>query len=72
MQEFFAKLAADFHQTFIDADRWLALLKGLGMTLKITAFALIISLTVYSAPNSPHISRKAAFVYPASGASIKP
>ena len=46
MQEFFAKLAADFHQTFIEADRWLALLKGLGMTLKITAFALIIGVVL--------------------------
>ena len=46
MQEFFANLAADFHQTFIEADRWLALLKGLGMTLKITAFALIIGVVL--------------------------
>lgn len=46
MQEFFTKLAADFHQTFIEADRWLALLKGLGMTLKITAFALIIGVVL--------------------------
>ena len=46
MQEFFAKLAADFHQTFIEADRWLALLKGLGMTLKITALALILGVVL--------------------------
>ena len=46
MQEFFANMAADFHQTFIEADRWLALLKGLGMTLKITAFALIIGVVL--------------------------
>ena len=46
MQEFFANLAADFHQTFIEADRWLALLKGLGMTLKITAFSLIIGVVL--------------------------
>ena len=46
MQEFFAKLAADFTQTFIDADRWLALLKGLGLTLKITAFSLIIGVVL--------------------------
>jgi len=46
MQEFFAKLAADFHQTFIEADRWLALLKGLGVTLKITALALILGVVL--------------------------
>ena len=46
MHEFFTKLAADFHQTFIEADRWLALLKGLGMTLEITAFALIIGVVL--------------------------
>ena len=46
MQEFFANLAADFHQTFIEADRWLALLKGLGMTLKITALALILGVVL--------------------------
>ena len=41
MQEFFAKLAADFHQTFIEADRWLQYLNGVKTTLMVTAMALI-------------------------------
>ena len=42
MQAFFADFAADFQQTFIEANRWVALLKGLGMTLQITAYSLVI------------------------------
>ena len=46
MKEWFAKLAADFQQTFIDADRWKVLLQGIGVTLKITFFALILGLVI--------------------------
>ena len=42
MSQWFASLQADFEQTFITADRWKTLLKGLGVTLEITLLALLI------------------------------
>ncbi|MCQ2439788.1 MAG: amino acid ABC transporter permease [Oscillospiraceae bacterium] len=42
MAEWFASLQADFIQTFITADRWKTLLKGLGVTLEITLLSLLI------------------------------
>ncbi len=42
MERFFSDLADSFTRTFITDDRWLQLLKGLGVTLEITFFALII------------------------------
>lgn len=36
----------DFYRNFIQSDRWLSLLKGLGSTLQITFFALIIGLVI--------------------------
>ena len=42
----FSKIAADFEQSFIAADRWKAMLGGLGTTLKITFLALIIGATL--------------------------
>ena len=42
MEKWFAKLGQDFTQTFIDGNRWQSLLKGLGITLELTLFALII------------------------------
>lgn len=42
MDKWFAKLGQDFTQTFIDGNRWQALLKGLGITLELTLFALLI------------------------------
>jgi len=36
------KFIADFNQTFIEANRWKALLNGLGVTLEITFLSLII------------------------------
>lgn len=42
MAEWFTKLAADFEQTFITASRWKSLLSGLGVTLTITALALVL------------------------------
>ena len=46
MQEWFAKVAADFSQTFIEKDRWLQLLKGLGVTLEIALLALVIGIAI--------------------------
>ncbi len=37
---------SDFHLNFIASDRWQSLLKGLGATLKITFFALLIGLVI--------------------------
>ena len=42
MEKWFAKLGQDFTQTFIDGNRWQSLLKGLGVTLELTLFALVI------------------------------
>ena len=41
-----AEFAADFHLNFIASDRWRSLLKGLGATLQITFFALLIGLVI--------------------------
>ncbi|MBQ7247047.1 MAG: amino acid ABC transporter permease [Lachnospiraceae bacterium] len=46
MQEWFAEIAADFTQSFIDSDRWKALLSGLGVTLLITVLALLIGVVL--------------------------
>ena len=42
----FEKLIADFRQTFVEADRWAALLKGVGVTLEITALALVLGVAL--------------------------
>ena len=42
MADWFAKLSADFSQTFVEANRWKALLSGLCITLELTLYALII------------------------------
>lgn len=44
MQDFLSGIADSFTKTFITDDRWLQLLKGLGLTLEITFFALIIGI----------------------------
>lgn len=44
--EWISGLGHDFTQTFVDANRWLALLKGLGVTLRLTAFALLLGVVV--------------------------
>ena len=41
---FFQKFAEEFEQNFIDEDRWMYLVKGLGTTLQITVLALILGL----------------------------
>ena len=42
MENGISKLYADFTQTFISGNRWQALFEGLGITLKLTLFALIL------------------------------
>ena len=44
MQAWFADFKADFKLNFIDGGRWKWLVEGLGNTLKITFFALLIGL----------------------------
>lgn len=46
MSQWFSDLQADFIQTFIAAERWKALLKGLGVTLEITMLALLIGVAL--------------------------
>ncbi|MEG1835630.1 MAG: amino acid ABC transporter permease, partial [Oscillospiraceae bacterium] len=46
MAEWFDKLKSDFILNFIESDRWLMLLKGLGVTLQVTFFALLIGITI--------------------------
>ena len=43
---FFEKFKDDFIQTFIVADRWKALGKGIGVTLEITALSLILGVAL--------------------------
>lgn len=42
MSGWFAGVSKDFSQTFLEANRWRALLKGLGVTLELTFMALAI------------------------------
>lgn len=46
MQAWFADFKADFKLNFIDAARWKWLVEGLGNTLKITFFSLLIGLVL--------------------------
>ena len=46
MQAWFAKFQADFKLNFIDSARWKWLVEGLGNTLKITFFSLLIGLVL--------------------------
>jgi len=45
-QEFWTDFSADFYNNFIKSDRWMSLVKGLGATLQITFFALLIGLVI--------------------------
>ncbi len=45
-QPFFEEIAASFRKTFVTDDRWLQLLKGLGVTLEISFFAVIIGVVL--------------------------
>ncbi len=46
MSQWLPSLQADFEQTFIAADRWKTLLKGLGVTLEITMLSLLIGVAL--------------------------
>ena len=46
MKEWFDKFAAEFTLNFIKEDRWLQLLKGLGITLIVTFFAVLIGIII--------------------------
>ena len=46
MQEWFERLQRQFVQNFITDDRWRMLWSGLGVTLRITFFALLIGLSI--------------------------
>lgn len=46
MAEWFGNFAADFEQTFIASNRWRALLSSLGVTLEITALALVLGVVL--------------------------
>lgn len=46
MTQWLKDLSADFQQTFIDANRWRALLNSLGVTLKVTLLALILGVAL--------------------------
>lgn len=42
----FAKQAAAFHQTFIEKDRWMQFVRGLGITIEVAILALIIGVII--------------------------
>ena len=46
MNSTFESLKASFIQTFVTAERWKALLKGIGVTLEITALALVLGIAL--------------------------
>lgn len=46
MQEFFQGISDSFVKTFITDDRWLQLLKGLGVTVQITLIAAVIGIVL--------------------------
>ena len=44
MAEFFSGLKDDFVQSFLEGDRWLLYLKGIGVTLQVAALALVLGI----------------------------
>ncbi len=46
MQQAIAKFQADFQLNFIDSNRWQLILKGLGVTLQITAIAVLLGIAI--------------------------
>ena len=44
MAEFFSGLKDDFSQSFLEGDRWLLYLKGIGVTLQVAAIALVLGI----------------------------
>ena len=51
------KLKAGFHQSFIEGDRWLMYVKGIGVTLEVAAVALLLGIVL---GGSPYAARPAA------------
>ncbi len=43
---FLVKFSEDFKQNFIDANRWKYILNGLGVTLRVTLFAVLIGIAI--------------------------
>lgn len=66
MAEWFASLKDEFVLNFIDDDRWLRLLKGLGITLEITFFSVLIGIVLgvivaairSTYDNTPNVKKK--------------
>ena len=46
LQKTWSDLCHDFYLNFIDGDGWLLMLKGLGVTIQITIFALMLGLVI--------------------------
>lgn len=46
MTEFWLDLQKDFYQSFIEGDRWLSYIKGLGVTAQLTIGALVIGVVL--------------------------
>jgi ABC-type amino acid transport system permease subunit len=44
MDKFFQEIAASFQRTFINDDRWMQFLRGLGVTIEITVVAAVIGI----------------------------
>ena len=46
MAEFFSGMKDDFIQSFVEGDRWLLYLKGIGVTLQVAAMALVLGIVL--------------------------
>ena len=46
MSDFFSNISFEFERCFIREDRWLLLVKGIGVTLKISLFAVILGIII--------------------------
>lgn len=61
MQEWFAKLANDFAQTFITKDRWQLFAKGFTVTIRVAILALLMGIAIgvlVAIVRTKHDSRK--------------
>ena len=61
MQEWFAKLANDFVQTFITKDRWQLFAKGFTVTIRVAILALLMGIAIgvlVAIVRTKHDSRK--------------
>ena len=59
MDKFFQEIAASFQRTFINDDRWMQFLRGLGVTIEITVvryfFLLRLRFLLAISPPTPNI-----------------